>query len=190
MYEPVKWPVVGLLLAIAACARSHRADDYDAGLPPQSDLAVEVAAAGDSAWDDAKLATAPDTTCLLEEFRIVYADAAFFSRACPDDWGCLGWRAVVVKDDRGRRERMFVPIAYLSPLLPAGNVTHTALHEYCHALGVCNGRWGGWYDAGHTDAAVWADRAHSRFWSVEQRAQRMLDDEPEPLVLEPVRSPK
>lgn len=173
------WPAVGIALLLA-CARHHRAPD-DAGLPPQSELAEEVAAAGQAAWDDAKLHVAPETVCLLDELRIV--QVADLARLCPGAAACLGWRAVVVPKRNGRRgtERLFVPIAYM-PMTYTGRImSHAALHEWCHAAGHCYlQRWGGWYDADHRDAAVWYDAAHTRIWSAEARGQRVLDGTPEP----------
>ncbi len=163
-------------LLLHACARPHPAPD-DAGLPPQSELAAEVAAAGQSAWDDADLKTAPETTCLLDELRIV-------REPCPRANACLGWRAVLVPVPGKRRpQRMFVPIAYVPPALTTEQlVAHAAVHEYMHTLVGCfgYGRFGDTWDAAHRNPRVWEGPGRTNVWSAEMMAQRMLDGTPEP----------
>lgn len=154
------WPVVGLVALLVAGCLPTRGTTLP--LEPQTELERTVASAGLEAWRAAGLETTPAVRDVMR-LRIERLDAGTFDVACPDAWACLGWR------DQGA-----VLVVYLSPRLPAGNVLHAALHELCHAMGYRFGRWGD-YNAGHTDAEVFAGKGGSRPNSVEQRAQRALD---------------
>jgi len=162
----VLWLIAG---GSSGCARSHVADEPDAGLPTELELAA--ADAVDTAWHDAQLPTTP-TACLLDALSIECPAAEWFDRACPGAWECLGWRLVFVDG-----ERFSAPVAYMSPQLPRALIPHQAVHASTHAAFYCYGR-GPWYDpfgSAHGDPAVWAGKGGSRPDSVEQRAQRLID---------------
>lgn len=146
-------------------------------LPPLTEAATQAASAGGTAWAQAGLRVVSGTACRLEGFRAVVVPAsqvAWFDWACPKAWACLGWGHPIT------------PIAYVSPRLHPNLILHAIHHEYLHALGHCYGRWGGWYDAGHTDQEVWEQGGPS---SVETLGEAILDmppPAPSSVWLEPV----
>jgi hypothetical protein len=163
----VRWPVVGLVLALLACQPD-----------PGTSLAERVYGATLDAWyardDLPPLSNRGDHCGQLEAFDMAAPPTAEgFLRACPPDqqgrigWACLRWQILP-----GARSR-YRPLAVMHPKLPAPRWAAHGVHELLHAFQRCReGVRPVSEDDGHTDLRVWEAGGAE---SVETRAERALD---------------